>query len=373
MTKRQTSLSANIVGFCRYLRQQNFSLSVEEEANALEALQFIHFQTRDIFRLALKATLCRSRSQIEQFDNLFTDYWKELQKAVDEKISTQSNPTLKKTRPDSSFKSLQSWLNSNKSNKEEKVAAYSNHENLSQKDFSAVPDDDVNELLLTIQSIAKKLAAKANRRYERSSKNKFPDIRQTLRKNMRSGGELMQLSFRKPKRNRVKLVMLCDVSKSMDLYSSFLIQFMYAFQQVYSKTETFSFSTSLQRITQVIRKKNFEEAIESLNTANKGWGDGTQIGESLHRFVEDFAPSLLNKKTIVIILSDGWDSGNVSLLDSSMGYMRSKAKKIIWLNPLAGYEHYKPDTAAMKTAMPYVDVLASAHNADSLKKLVKWL
>lgn len=373
MIQRQTSLSANIVGFCRYLRQKNFSLSVEEEANALNALQYINYESRNIFRLALKATLCRSRSQLEQFDNLFTDYWKELQKAVDQKITTQSTPSLKKTGPDSSFKSLQSWLNGNKSDKEEKVAAYSIHENLSQKDFSAVPDDEINELLFTIQSIAKRLAAKVNRRYEHTSKNKFPDIRQTLRKNMRSGGELLHLAFRKPKRNRVKMVILCDVSKSMDLYSSFLIQFMYAFQQVYSKTETFVFSTSLQRITRVIRQKNFEEAIQSLNSANKGWSGGTQIGESLHHFVNVFAPSLLDKKTIVIILSDGWDSGNISLLDNTMHYIRSKAKKIIWLNPLAGYALYQPDTEGMQTVMPYVDVLAAAHNADSLKQLAKWL
>ncbi len=373
MIERSTSLSANIVRFCRYLRQRGYSLTVEDEANALNALQFINYESRDIFRQALKATLCRSRSQLEQFDSFFADYWKELQKAVDEKITTQSAPTLKKAGPAHSFTTLQSWLNGNKNKEDEKVAAYSLHENLSQKDFSAVPDEDLNELLRTIQSISKRLAAHVNRRYEHSSKNKFPDIRKIFRRNMRSGGELLQLVFRKPKRNRVKLVVLCDVSKSMDLYSTFLIQFMYAFQQVYSKTETFVFSTSLQRITNTIRQKNFDEAIQSLNEANKGWGGGTEIGASLHLFVDLFGTALINKKTIVVVLSDGWDRGQIELLEASMQYLHSKAKKIIWLNPLAGYALYQPDTEGMRAAMPYIDVFAPVHNADSLRQLAKWL
>jgi uncharacterized protein len=367
MIERSTSLSANIVRFCRYLRQKSYSLTMEDEANALNTLQFINYESRDVFRQALKATLCRSRSQLEQFDSLFSDYWKELEKAVDEKIAEQSVPSFKKTNSANSFKSLQSWLNGNKSKEEEKVAAYSLHQNLSQKDFSAVPDEDVNELLRTIQSISKRLAAHVNRRYEHSSRNRFPDIRQTLRKNMRSGGELLHLAFRKPRRNRVKLVVLCDVSKSMELYSTFFIQFMYAFQQVYSKTETFVFSTSLQRITNTIRQKNFEEAIRSLNATNEGWGGGTKIGASLHQFVELFGAALINKKTIVLVLSDGWDKGHTDLLESSMQFLHTKAKKIIWLNPLASYALYKPDTEGMQTALPYIDVLATVHNADSLR------
>ena len=201
----------------------------------------------------------------------------------------------------------------------------------------------------------------------------MPDLRQTLRKNLRCGGELLDIVHRKPKRNRVKLVLLCDVSRSMELYSVFLIQFMYAFQQVYRRMETFVFSTSLKRITPVLKQKNFREALHLLGSEKSGWAGGTRIGESLDAFVKDYAKKLVDSKTIVIILSDGWDTGNIDALKKNMEYIHNKSKKLIWLNPLAGYSAYRPDVAGMKAAMPYIDAFAPVHNAESLRRLGKLL
>ena len=373
MIERQTSLSGNIVQFCRFLRQKGFALSVDEEATALDALQFIDYSNRDIFAAALKSVCCKSRAMQHEFDDLFNQYWKEINTAVDSKIKTKPVSVLNPGAKDGSFKSLKSWLNGNRNEEIEQTAAYSIHENVAQKDFSAVPSDELDELMRSIKALSKRLAAQLNRRYTKSTQINLPDLRRTLRKNMRYGGELLEIAFKKPRRNRTRLVILCDVSKSMDLYSAFLLQFMFAFQQVYSRMETFAFSTSLQHISGLLKHTDFKEALAVLGKQNNSWSGGTRIGESLHQFVNEYASRLLDNRTIVIILSDGWDTGNIEQLKQSMETIHTRSKKIIWLNPVAGYVSYKPDVAGMQAAMPYIDVFAPVHNADSLRNLTRWL
>src|SRR5216117_1530557 len=222
MITRLTSLSKNIVQFCRFLRQKGFTVAVEEEATALQALQYIDYGNNQVFFLALQAVFCTSKTQLDEFKNLFNKYWKRVDKAVDAKLK---NEQTKKQHAiaQPQLKSLKAWLYGNKNKETEQTASYSVNENLSQKDFSTVPEDEVDELMQTVKSIAKRLAAKTNRRYESSHKIDLPDLRKTLRKNLRRGGELLDIIHRRPKRNRVNLVLLCDVSRSMELYSAFFI------------------------------------------------------------------------------------------------------------------------------------------------------
>jgi uncharacterized protein len=373
MTTRQTSLSKNIVQFCRFLRYQGFSLSVEEEADALKALQFIDHSNQQVFKLALKMILCRSVKELDSFDDLFTEYWKELGRAVDSKVKKKTEPVIKQGKQDASFKALKSWLNGNRNEEIEQIASYSFNQSLSHKDFSTVPIHELEEMMQSIKALSKRLAAHLNRRYEKTGRINLPDLRRTLRKNMRHGGELIDIAFKKPKRNRTKVVVLCDVSKSMDLYASFLLQFIYAFQQVYSRVETFAFSTSLQHITARLKQNHFYTALKSLGSEGDSWSGGTRIGESLDSFVNQYASKVLDKRTIVIIVSDGWDTGNINLLEESMEVIRKRCRKIIWLNPLAGHASYRPSVAGMQAAMPYIDVFAPVHDLDSLRHLSKWL
>ena len=372
MIFQRTSLSANIVQFCRYLRQKGFVIGVQEESVALSALKFIEYTDPAIFRMALKATLCRNKIQTEEFDSLFTDYWKKVAKGLDDKLKfedSKKNPSIQAA----SFKSLKTWLHGNRSKTTEEIATYSIHENLSQKDFSTIPKEDVGELMQILKALAKRLAAKRDRRYKFTHRIDMPDLRKTLRRNLRRGGELMEIAYRKPKRHRVKMVLLCDLSKSMELYTVFLLQFMYAFQQVNRGMETFSFDTSLKRISPFLKDKNFGEALHSLTAENNDWHGGTRIGESLETFVNNYSKDFLDSKTIVVILSDGWDNGNMHILEKNMQILHKKAKKIIWLNPLAGYASYRTEVAGMQAAMPYIDVFAPVHNVDSLRRLGKWL
>jgi uncharacterized protein with von Willebrand factor type A (vWA) domain len=372
MITRKTSLSENIVQFCRFLRQKGFVVGANDETTTLQALQYIDYTSPDIFHLALKATLCRNKTQAQEFDDLFNEYWKQLNKAVDAKTKDDSKK-INIPKPQASLKSLKTWLHGKRSDETEETATYSIQETLSQKDFSSVPEEDIDELMHVIRALAKRIAAKTSRRYKFSHQQDIPDLRQTLRKNLRRGGELLELAYRKPKRNRTKILLLCDVSKSMELYTAFLLQFMYAFQQVYSRMETFVFGTSLKRITPVLKEQNFRAALHLMVAENNDWSGGTRIGESLYDFVIHYSKKMLDSKTIVIIVSDGWDKGNMDILRESMEHIHQKARKVIWLNPLAGFVSYRPDVAGMQTAMPFIDILAPVHNAESLRQLSKWL
>jgi hypothetical protein len=372
MITRSTSLSKNIVQFCRFLRRKGFTIGMEEEATALSALQFIDYSHNDIFRLSLKATLCRSKTQLDEFDDFYLQYWNETGKAADAKLK-EVGAKKNSFQPAVSFKSLNTWLHGDKNKETESTAICSIRENLSQKDFSTVPEDEVDELMQIIKAMARRLAAKTNRRFEFSAKTDFPDLRKTLRKNLRRGGELLDIVHHRPKRHRVNLVLLCDVSRSMELYSAFLIQFMFAFQQVYPRMETFVFSTSLKRITPQLKQKSFDDAMDLLSAENSGWSGGTRIGEALDSFVKEYSRKMLDLKTIVIILSDGWDTGNIDLIKTNMKFIHVHCKKLVWLNPLAGFADYQPHVSGMQAALPFIDVFAPAHNAESLRKLGKWL
>ncbi len=372
MISRQTSLSKNIVQFCRFLRQKKYALSSEEEATALKSLQFIDYSEREVFKLALKSILCRSQNELQDFDHLFIEYWRELEKAIDSKVKTEVNPVKTPGTEDASFKSLKSWLSGNQSNEKEETASYSIGENLAQKDFSAVPSDELDDLIRSIKALSRRFAAHLNRRYTNSSKINLPDLGRTLRKSMRHGGELIEIAFRKPKPNRTKLVLICDVSKSMDLYASFFLKFMFAFQRVFAKMETFAFSTTLENITHLLKQNDFNETLRLLSNTTNSWSSGTKIGKSLNDLVKKHAP-MFNKRTTVIIFSDGWDTGEIPLLQQSMEWIHNRSRKVIWLNPLASYSSYRPDVAGMKAAFPFVDVFAPVHNLDSLRKLGKWL
>ena len=178
---------------------------------------------------------------------------------------------------------------------------------------------------------------------------------------------------KKPQRRRLELVLLCDVSKSMELYSRFLIQFAFAFQQVFKRIETFVFSTKLTKITDILRGADFGKSLENLSETVTHWSGGTRIGESLAHFTSAYGQKHLSSRTVVIIISDGWDTGDVTVLTEAMQEIHRKAHRVIWLNPLAGNPNFEPSTAAMSAAMPFIDVFAAAHNAESLRLLYRFL
>lgn len=379
---RHTALSNNIIAFCRFLRTQDFFIGLTEQTETLRILAILNpFEDPDLFQQALKSILVKNRRQYLLFDELYSKYWRELDKALDSKIKDVKEEKSRPVSRDKAFHALKDWLQGNTSGKKEaeeeqekfEIAAYSEAEVLAKTDFSAFSDDQIPDLLDFLRKLAKKLSRDLSRRYQTGNRSRKLDLRQILRKNMRRGGEIIELAYRQPQKNKIKLVLLCDVSRSMELYSRFFIHFMYGLQSVFHSMETFVFGTRLTRITTAMQSSNFEKALMQLQEEVPDWFGGTRIGESLEQFCEAYSNRMINHNTIVLIMSDGWDTGGIAALEKSMRILNQKSAKIIWLNPLAGNQNYQPSVRAMEVAMPYIDVHLAAHNLDSLKALLKHL
>lgn len=379
---RHTALSNNIIAFCRFLRTRDFFIGLTEQTETLRILSILNpFEDPDLFRQALKSILVKTHRQYLEFDGLYKQYWRELDKALDSKIKEVAEEKSRPVSRDKAFHALKDWLQGNTNRKKEaeeeqeqfEIAAYSETEVLAKTDFSAFSDDQIPDLLDFLRKLAKKLSRNLSRRYRSGNQHRQLDLRQILRKNMRRGGEIIELAYRQPRRNRVKLVLICDVSRSMELYSRFFIHFMYGLQSVFHSMETFVFGTRLTRITTAMQSSSFEKTLGQLQEDVPDWFGGTRIGESLEQFCTDYSSKMINRNTIVLIVSDGWDTGGIEALEESMRSLHQKAGKIIWLNPLAGNQNYQPSVRAMEIAMPYIDVHLAAHNLDSLKALLKHL
>jgi uncharacterized protein len=375
LLQRQTSLSANVVQFCRYLRTEGFRIAAAEEADALRTIEILEpYQEKTQLCLALKTILARSREQAERFDELFDYYFKQLEKAVDSKVAEQEKQKdfKPKNNAEQQFIALRNWLHGNNAQDEEITQhTYSANTVLGKKDFAHLTEEEMQAVFELIQMLARRLAQQHNRRYKKD-KNGILDLRRTLRQNLRQGGEMLELLTKKRQKQRVQLVLICDVSKSMELYSRFLLQFAYAFQQVFKRIETFVFSTELIKTSEILRGCDFSKMLIELSENVPNWSGGTRIGESLRQFTEQHQ-RCLTSKTIVLIMSDGWDTGEVDVLGNAMQAIHKKAKKVIWLNPLAGNPNYEPNTACMEKAMPYIDVLSAGHSVESIKNLKKFL
>ena len=373
---RKTNLSENVLAFCRYLRSKGLIIGPGETSEVLRALAVIPFDKPENFRLCMRSILPKSPSQQDIFDTFYTDYWENLARAVDSKVKEGAPEEGKKRKNQDkaqngpSLQALKSWLYGNKEEEEIGLATYSTHLTMGQKDFSIFGEEELEEVLQIIHQLAKAIATKKERRYRQYANSGLLDIRKSIRTNLRTGGEMLELNYRKRRVKKARLVMLCDVSKSMDLYSRFLIQFIYGFQSAYRHIETFAFSTSLYHITEELRSSNIKLAMQRLAQHVDQWSGGTKIGQALFEFVKSYQ-CFIDKDTVVIIMSDGWDTGDLDRLDQAMAYMHKHADRVIWLNPLAGNPNYQPETGGMATAIPYIDVLASVHNIDSLKKLAR--
>lgn len=372
----RTQLSANIVLLCRFLRQKGFPLSATEEADALTALTELNIHKESHFKQALKSILTKNRYQFEKFDEYYTEFWKQLAKAADSKVKEepiQRKKESKTQKQQARFESLKDWLNLNPSEEERDVATFSDLEVLTKKDFADLSEEEMRLMMRLLKRLARKIAHQKSRLRKSSKKRDKLDLKRTIRLNLRKGGDIQRLVFSEKKNKKLKLVLLCDVSKSMELYSRFFVHLIYAFQNAYDKIETFVFSTALHRVSDILDNQEFDKAFDTISDRVPHWSGGTTIGSCLEDFEREYGYGMLDKKAIVLILSDGWDTGDPETIKSAMKSIHKKSRRVIWLNPLAGNPEFSPDVMGMQSALPYIDVLASAHNLESLKAALKYV
>ena len=371
------ALSSNLVGFCRHLRNQGLVSGIGEQMDALRALESIPLREQEPFRMALRTSLAKSTQEQEIFDEHFRKFWYvwessgEFYRQPPGEEEERSKIHVIDERPKPTFLSIHDWMNQDSESEEVRDSAgYSPFEVDTERDFSQFGSEELNEVIALINEIGKRLATRFSRRMRHSKRHGPMDLRRTMRLSLRRGGELIDLMHHRRRRQRLKLVLLCDVSKSMDLYSRFLIQFIYAFQTVSRRIETFVFSTSLHRITDQLKQQSMDEAVARISESVPDWSGGTKIGASLKQFVEEYSLKVVDPATVVLVISDGWDTGEVEMLSESMSHLKRSARSLIWLNPLKGSPDYEPTTRGMQAALPHLDLFASAHNLNSLRDLM---
>ena len=167
-------------------------------------------------------------------------------------------------------------------------------------------------------------------------------------------------------------IIIVDVSGSMDLYARLLLQFLYALQNAFSRVETFVFATRLSRVTDELRAPGYRDALGNLSERVQDWSGGTRIGESLSTFLAGW-PRLVDRRTVVVVLSDGWETGDPEVLGAALAVLHRRAGRLVWLNPLLGSPGYEPLTRGMQTALPHLDVFAPANDLASLEQLARHL
>jgi uncharacterized protein len=205
------------------------------------------------------------------------------------------------------------------------------------------------------------------------SKNESVDLRRTIRASLEHGGDPIELVFKGKKPKKMRLVVLLDVSGSMDKYSFFLLRFICSLQSYFEKVESFIFSTELRYITDFIKQKGLENTLKLLSENADNWSSGTKIGQCLKDFNAKYAKTMLSRSSFVIILSDGLDTGDKGMIEEEMQTIRRRTKRLIWLNPLKGMQGYAPTARGMSEAMPHINVFQSGHNLDSILELEKVL
>lgn len=365
------SLTEHVVEFSRRLRAHGVLCGPSETADALRAVGAVNVLDREAFRLALRTTLPHRREDLAVFDALFDSYWSSpsapgTEPRTEEREAEQQAQALGAGSP-----SVRRWAEE-ASDGEQELPGYSPLEVLTRKDFSSFREDELDVIARLVVAIARRIATRWSRRRRRARRSHLLDMRRTLRLHLRWGGAFPELAFQRRKIRKHRVVLLCDVSGSMDVYSRFLIQFVYALQDALGRVESFVFSTSLTRVTEELRTRSLRAALDRLSHAVPNWSGGTKIGASLRQFLDRYG-GLLDRHTVVVIVSDGWDTGEVEVLRRAMQEIRARAARVMWLNPLLGSPGYQPLTRGMQAALPYVHVFASAHNVESLRELERAL
>ncbi len=357
--KSGKGLIENIVRFSYLLRDNGISVSLPAVLDTIAGLPLIDISSLETFHCLLRINFISRKEDLSVFDELFYAYWlpkrKTLLKIPSEGIGeheeSQDIPnqllekiSYDKTTGNAEEKGIKQW-----------ALRYSPQALPDTGEVKDLRFDSSKDLYESISKILQPLANRVSRRFQYTVRGKEISLRKILRKNMQFGGELIFLDFRKKRLKKRRVFFFCDVSGSMDIYTLMILQFIHALKRIDRRTEIFFFSTDLSRASRQFDMGEFSSAIKQIPGAISDWGGGTRIGHCLKIFNETVGKRQLSGKDIVMIFSDGWDRGEIDVLEEQMAFLKRKVYKIIWLNPLIGTQDYQPICQGMRTALPYVD------------------
>jgi uncharacterized protein with von Willebrand factor type A (vWA) domain len=349
------------------------------------------------FYNTLKCSLLSKHEQEPIFNQMFDYYWfrRDKQGKKENMPGTAKREERQMRLPPSELKRLAEHLNTSEQRKELRAemreterrrksdnwdrddddlgnpqgTAYSAIERLMKKDFENFTWDEVQEAKKLMAEMRWNLGMRRTRRKAPARSGSYPDMRRIVRRNLKHGAELIELTWREAKYKPRPLVIICDISGSMSLYSRLLLHFIHTISNGLMNVEAFVFGTRLTRITRQLKRRDVDDAIRDVSKSVQDWSGGTRIGDALHFFNHKWAKRVLGRGAVALIISDGWDRGDPHVLQIEMDRLQHSCHRLIWLNPLLGSPDYRPLTIGMKTSLPFIDDFLPAHNLDSLMSL----
>lgn len=360
----------NLVHFGRYLRAKGLDIVPQTGVDMLRAVSLIGLERRRDVEAAFRSLTISRPEHGPIFDEAFELFFGH----------GRRRPTIKQVDPTQPVAVQVPVLGSLDEahddgdlgeSAEQLGASYS--ERLADRDFSELTPDEVAEVRRLIARMSWHPAAAFSRRWRPDRHGRRPDMRRTLRKSVGPRAELMEMEFRSPKPRRRPLIILADVSGSMEKYVELMLYFAHAAPARMGRVETFVFSTRLTRITHELRRRDPAAALRLVSSSVHDWSGGTRIGEALQTFNELWSRRVARGGPIGIIVSDGWDRGEPDLLRREMARFSRSVHRTIWLNPLAGREGYAPETQGLRAALPFVDDFLPAARLSDLTDVVRLL
>ena len=369
------SVLEHVLGFGRALHEAGFAVNPGNIIDLCRCFAFLDFTQRSDFHAAARAMLVSRRDEIPQFDAVFSRYWDMPCELPD---FNSGDDEARQEEDGASGVGLAQPANEGSGDgtdrRDDSTPSYSHDETLALRDLGTLTDADIERARRLIHEMLAALANRRTRRWNYCHRGGSPDPRRLLRTRAFHHSEgICPLPHRVRRLDKTRLVLLADVSGSMQRYSAFLIEFMYALRREVSTLEVAVFSTQLTVITDLLRSKGVEASLREVASKVSDWSGGTNIGGSLSEFNGMHASGMLNSRTAVILLSDGWDCGDPVEMRAEMRKLRQRARTVIWLNPLLGTADFQPLTRGMQSALPHIDHLLPAHNLQSLSQLAKTL
>ena len=364
------TLTDAVAGFCRFVRQRGFIVGVQETLDALRIARLGTLTDRRVFRSALRALLCTGKDDHDRFDALFDQYWQSgpaSVRPVRPKRAVRPVPRAQQGIPLLMIGTGNEAVVDDEEGKS--TAGASTAERLRKTDFSKVPVHDQEHLEKLALRLFKQMTLRLSRRLRTASRRQQVDLRRTIRRSIARGGAPIDLRYRSRKPRKPRLAILLDVSGSMDQYSFFLLRFIYALQHHFDRVDSFLFSTRLRCINDARKARRLPETLAAMTDTSDAWSSGTRIGACLQTFNTVYSRRVLSKNTLVLIFSDGLDTGEPELLAREVRAIKERAKTLIWLSPLLGMAGYQPLTRGIQTVLPHVDAFLAAHNLESLLTL----
>jgi uncharacterized protein with von Willebrand factor type A (vWA) domain len=367
-----SGLAGRVIMFSDFLKRRGFKVFQSGVHDAMRSLETIDLFDKTDFIAALRSNLATGELEWKKFEELFNEFWDawEMEELCDSRNRNPEDVQRKEGCPKNVDTSPQVGTDNEKPDQDKRFPGrgYSPLPLFEKKDFGSFEKSDVHIAHLALKKIAEPFRLQTYR-HVRLSRRKgdifFPRI---MRESLKTDGVPVRLFYREKKRRLKRLVVIADVSGSMDRYTCLLIPFILGLKGIGSRAESFVFSTSLTSVTFFIRHFSVDDALRKMSLEVPDWSGGTNIGKSLRQFNREHGQRLLNNRTVVVILSDGWDLWP-ELLSRELSLLSSKVHRVIWLNPELG----QPDTPivahGMVAALPHIDYFMPADNLESLKRV----